>query len=142
MRTFSAKPQDVQREWLVFDAKDQAIGRLASKIAKILQGKHKPTYTPHIDMGDAVIVLNAAVVKATGNKDATKQYYHHTGYPGGIKSITLGKLRAKNPTQILELAVKRMLPRGPLGRDMFRKLHVYAGAEHPHTAQQPRVIEN
>jgi large subunit ribosomal protein L13 len=132
----------VQREWLVFDAKDQAIGRLASKIAKILQGKHKPTYTPHIDMGDAVIVLNAAVVKATGNKDATKQYYHHTGYPGGIKSITLGKLRAKNPTQILELAVKRMLPRGPLGRDMFRKLHVYAGAEHPHTAQQPRVIEN
>lgn len=141
MRTFSAKPQDIQREWLVIDAKGQRIGRLATKIATLLRGKHKPTFTPHMDMGDAVVVVNAKEVAASGKKEQTKIYYRHTGYPGGIKSRTLEEMRDKHPEQIIELAVKRMLPRGPLGRQMFRKLHVYAGNEHPHEAQQPREIE-
>jgi len=141
MRTFSAKSADIQRDWLVIDAKGLPIGRVATRVAHFLQGKHKTIYTPHVDTGDAVIVINAAQVGATGKKEQTKIYYHHTGYPGGIKSITLEKLRQKAPERIIEFAVKRMLPKGPLGRQMYRKLWVYAGKEHPHQAQQPKVYE-
>lgn len=134
-KTFSAKPHEVTRQWHVIDAQEQRLGRLASNIAKILQGKHKPTYDPHVDTGDNVVVLNAGKVFATGNKEDKKHYYHHTGYPGGIKSRTLAQMRDKCPEKIIELAVKRMLPKGPLGRQMYRKLYVYVGAEHPHQGQ-------
>lgn len=141
-KTVSAKPDEIKRDWLIIDATDKVVGRLATKIASILQGKHKPIYTKHVDTGDAVVIINAEKVVFTGNKEATKQYHRHSGYPGGLKTLTADKLRAKHPTHILEAAVKRMLPRGPLGRQMFRKLKVYAGTEHPHEAQAPKVLED
>ncbi len=140
MRTYVAKPQDIKRDWFVVDAKTMTIGRLASRVASILRGKHKTIYTPHEDTGDAVVIINAAQVQATGKKEKTKIYHHHTGYIGGIKSVTLEKMRGSHPERILELAIKRMLPKGPLGRKMFKKLWIYAGAEHPHQAQQPKEL--
>jgi large subunit ribosomal protein L13 len=137
MKTFSAKPENVNHEWFVIDANELVLGRMASEIAKRLRGKHKPEYTPHVDTGDYIVVINAEKVRVTGNKRTDKMYYHHSGYPGGIKSISFDKLIQKAPERIIQLAVKRMLPRGPLGRDMFRKLKVYAGPEHNHAAQQP-----
>lgn len=141
MKTFSAKPHEVKRDWFVVDAAGKTLGRLATEVARRLRGKHKPEYTPHVDTGDHIIVLNAERVKLTGKKETAKTYYHHTGFPGGIKSITFDKLIDKNPERILEKAVKGMLPKGPLGRDMYRKLHVYAGQEHKHQAQQPQNLE-
>lgn len=141
MKTYTAKPEDVKRDWFVIDANGLPMGRLASRIAILLRGKHKAIFTPHVDTGDVVIVINAAKVGATGNKENTKIYHRHTGFVGGIKSVVLKTLRATHPERIIELAVKRMLPSGPLGRQMFKKLHVYANAEHPHQAQQPKVLE-
>lgn len=141
MKTYSAKPSEIQREWFVVDAQGQTLGRLATQISRLLQGKHKPMYTPHIDTGDHVVVINAEKVNVTGDKDQKKVYYRHTGYPGGIKKVTLGQLRSTFPGRVIEKAVLRMLPRGPLGRQMYRKLNVYAGAEHPHSAQQPKPLE-
>ncbi|RKZ53658.1 MAG: 50S ribosomal protein L13 [Candidatus Parabeggiatoa sp. nov. 3] len=137
MKTFSAKPENVNHEWFVIDANELVLGRMASEIAKRLRGKHKPEYTPHVDTGDYIVVINAEKVRVTGNKRTDKMYHHHSGYPGGIKSISFDKLIQKAPERIIQLAVKRMLPRGPLGRDMFRKLKVYVGPEHKHAAQQP-----
>ena len=141
MKTYSAKPETVERQWYVVDAEGKALGRLASEIATRLRGKHKPVYTPHVDTGDYIIVVNANKVRVTGRKETDKVYYHHSGFPGGIKSITLDKLREKAPHRIIETAVRGMLPKGPLGRDMFRKLRVYAGSEHNHAAQQPQPLE-
>lgn len=141
MKTFSAKPQSVERDWYVVDATDKVLGRLATEIARRLRGKHKPVYTPHVDTGDYIVVINADKIKVTGRKETDKTYYHHTGYPGGMKSITLDKLRDKAPERIIETAVKGMLPKNPLGRAMFRKLKVFAGNEHDHTAQQPQPLE-
>lgn len=141
MKTFSAKPQTVQRDWYVVDATDKVLGRLATEIARRLRGKHKAEYTPHVDTGDYIVVVNADKIRVTGRKETNKTYYHHTGYPGGMKSITLDKLRQKAPEQIIETAVKGMLPKNPLGRAMFRKLKVYAGNEHEHAAQQPQPLE-
>ncbi len=135
------RAQDVRRNWLVIDAQDLVLGRLATEVARRLRGKHKPEYTPHVDTGDYVIVVNADKVRVTGNKTTDKMYYRHSGYPGGIKSISFDKLRQEQPQRTIELAVKGMLPRNPLGRAMYRKLKVYAGAEHPHTAQQPQTLE-
>ena len=122
MKTYVAKPHEIRRDWFIVDAKTMPIGRIASRVAAILRGKHKTIFTPHEDTGDAVIIINAAEVQATGKKEKTKIYHHHTGYPGGIKSVTLEKMRGKNPERILQLAIKRMLPKGPLGRKMFKKL--------------------
>ncbi len=141
MKTFSAKPHEVKRNWYVIDAEGKILGRLASEIARRLRGKHKPEYTPHVDTGDYIIVINAEKVKVTGRKEQQKVYYHHSGYPGGIKSITLNKQRAQHPERIIEIAVRGMLPKNPLGRAMFRKLKVYAGSQHNHQAQQPKVLE-
>ena len=141
MKTFSAKPETVKRDWYVVDATDKVLGRLAAEIAQRLRGKHKAEYTPHVDTGDYIVVINADKIAVTGNKETDKVYHHHTGYPGGLKSITLQKLRAKAPEQILQNAVRGMLPKNPLGRAMFRKLKVYAGAEHAHAAQQPKPLE-
>jgi len=141
MKTFSAKPETVKRDWYVVDATDKVLGRLAAEIAHRLRGKHKAEYTPHVDTGDYIVVVNADKIAVTGNKEADKVYHHHTGYPGGLKSITLQKLRAKAPEMIIEKAVRGMLPKNPLGRAMFRKLKVYAGAEHAHAAQQPKTLE-
>ena len=141
MKTYSAKPETVERQWYVVDAEGKALGRLASEIATRLRGKHKPVYTPHVDTGDYIVVVNADKVRVTGRKETDKVYYHHSGFPGGIKSITLDKLREKAPHRIIETAVRGMLPKGPLGRDMFRKLRVYAGSEHNHAAQQPQPLE-
>jgi len=141
MKTFSANPTQVERAWYVVDAKGKTLGRLASQIALRLRGKHKPTYTPHVDTGDYIIVINATEVKVTGNKTTDKVYYHHTGYPGGIKGIPFDKLQAKAPGRAIEIAVKGMLPKNPLGRAMFRKLKVYAGATHDHAAQQPQPLD-
>ncbi|MEY2700342.1 MAG: ribosomal protein [Pseudomonadota bacterium] len=141
MKTFSAKPAEVRRDWFVIDADGKTLGRLSTEIARRLRGKHKPEYTPHVDTGDYIVVINAEKVRVTGNKEQDKVYYKHTGYIGNMKSITLGKLRQKKPEQIIETAVKGMLPRNPLGRAMFRKLKVYAGPEHTHQAQQPKVLE-
>ena len=141
MKTFSAKPQTVERDWYVVDATDKVLGRLATEIARRLRGKHKPVYTPHVDTGDYIVVINADKIKVTGRKETDKTYYHHTGYPGGLKSITLDKVRAQAPERIIETAVKGMLPKNPLGRAMFRKLKVFAGNEHDHTAQQPQPLE-
>jgi large subunit ribosomal protein L13 len=137
MKTFSAKAQTVERQWFIIDAQNMVLGRLASEIAKRLRGKHKPEYTPHVDTGDNIVVVNAEKVHVTGRKKTSKMYHHHSGYPGGIKSIRFDKMLQKAPERIIEIAVKGMLPKGPLGRAMFRKLKVYAGAEHKHTAQQP-----
>ena len=141
MKTFVAKPETVKRDWYVVDAEGKTLGRLASEIASRLRGKHKAEYTPHVDTGDYIIVVNAEKVAVTGNKAAAKTYYRHTEFPGGLKSITFDKLIERKPEMVIELAVKGMLPRGPLGRAMYRKLKVYAGAEHKHAAQQPKVLE-
>lgn|SRR5690554_668948 len=141
MKTFVAKPESVKRDWFVVDATDKTLGRLATEIARRLRGKHKAEYTPHVDTGDYIIVVNAEKVVVTGNKTTDKMYYSHTGFPGGLKEISFDKLQAKKPEMIIESAVKGMLPRGPLGRAMFRKLKVYAGAEHNHAAQQPQTLD-
>ncbi len=142
MKTYSAKPADVERKWYVVDAEGVVLGRLASVIAMRLRGKHKPMYTPHIDCGDNIIVINADKVHLTGNKRADKTYYWHTGYPGGIKSRTAGAvLDGAHPERVVTKAVERMISRNPLGRQQMRKLHVYAGTEHPHEAQQPEVLD-
>jgi large subunit ribosomal protein L13 len=141
MKTFSAKPAEVKRDWFVVDAEGKTLGRLASEIARRLRGKHKPEYTPHVDTGDYIIVVNAEKIRVTGNKEKDKMYYRHTGYIGNMKSVTLGKLRQTFPDRIINTAVKGMLPTNPLGRAMFEKLKVYAGPEHNHQAQQPKVLE-
>ena len=141
MKTFSAKPQTVERSWYVVDATDKVLGRLATEIAVRLRGKHKPEYTPHVDTGDYIVVVNAEKVRVTGRKATNKTYHRHSGYPGGIKSITFEKLIRRTPERIIETAVKGMLPKGPLGRAMYRKLKVYAGAGHSHAAQQPKPLE-
>ena len=141
MKTFVAKPETVKRDWYVVDAEGKTLGRLATEIARRLRGKHKPEYTPHVDTGDYIVVVNAEKVAVTGNKAQDKMYYSHTGFPGGIKSISFEKLIAKKPEMVIQKAVKGMLPRGPLGRAMFRKLKVYAGAEHNHVAQQPKQLD-
>ena len=141
MKTFTAKPETVQRDWYVVDAAGKTLGRLATEIASRLRGKHKPEYTPHVDTGDYIIVVNCEKVAVTGNKASDKMYYRHSGYPGGIREISFEKLIARKPEMVIEKAVKGMLPKGPLGRAMFRKLKVYAGSEHQHTAQQPKVLD-
>ena len=141
MKTFVAKPETVKRDWYVVDAEGKTLGRIATEIAHRLRGKHKAEYTPHVDTGDYIIVINAEKVTVTGNKAKDKMYYAHTGFPGGLKSTTFDKLQAAKPEMIIEKAVKGMLPRGPLGRAMFRKLKVYAGTEHNHAAQQPQVLD-
>ena len=141
MKTFSAKPQDVRSDWFVVDATDKVLGRLATEVARRLRGKHKPEYTPHVDTGDYIVVVNAEKIRVTGNKEEDKIYHHHTGYPGGIKSVKLTDVRAKNPTRIVEKAVKGMLPKNSLGRAMLSKLRVYAGSDHEHQAQQPKILE-
>ena len=139
-KTYMAKPGEVRQEWYVVDATDKVLGRLSTEIARVLRGKHKPEYTPHVDVGDFVIVVNAEKVKVTGRKLDQKNYYRHTGYPGGLRSITLRRQLEKFPERVIEAAVKGMLPRGPLGRQMFKKLKVYAGPNHPHEAQQPKPL--
>ena len=139
MKTFMASPATIDRKWYVVDATDMTLGRLASEVAKVLRGKNKPIFTPHIDCGDNVIVINAEKIKVTGKKMDQKVYYHHSDYVGGLKEATLREKLAKKPEQVIELAVKGMLPKGPLGRQMFTKLHVYAGPEHKHEAQKPEV---
>jgi len=141
MKTFSAKPHEVQRDWFVVDATDKVLGRLAAEVARRLRGKHKPIFTPHVDTGDFIVVVNADKLRVTGNKADDKKYYRHSGYPGGIYETTFSKLQQRKPGRVLELAVKGMLPKGPLGYAMLKKLKCYAGAEHPHTAQQPQVLE-
>ena len=140
MKTYSAKASDVVQDWFVVDAEDKTLGRLASEIAHRLRGKHKAEYTPHVDTGDYIVVINAEKIKVTGAKTTDKMYHHHTGYPGGLKSISFEKLIDKAPERVIQGAVKGMLPRNPLGRAMFKKLKVYAGDEHPHTAQQPQTL--
>ena len=141
MKTISAKPETVKRDWYVVDASGKTLGRLATEIASRLRGKHKPVYTPHVDTGDYIIVVNAAKVAVTGNKGEDKMYYRHSGYTGGIKGVNFNKLIATKPELVIENAVKGMLPKGPLGYAMFSKLKVYGGAEHPHTAQQPQALD-
>jgi large subunit ribosomal protein L13 len=140
MKTFSAKAGEINHDWFVVDAADKTLGRLASEIAHRLRGKHKPEYTPHVDTGDYIVVINAEKIRVTGAKAKDKIYHHHTGYPGGIKSISFEKLIEKAPERVIQGAVKGMLPRNPLGRAMFKKLKVYAGTDHPHAAQQPQVL--
>ena len=141
MKRYMASTANVERKWYVVDAADQTLGRLSSEIAKVLRGKNKPTYTPHIDTGDYVIVINADKIKVTGKKMDQKIYYHHSDYVGGMKETTLKEMLAKKPENVITLAVKGMLPKGPLGRNMLKKLHVYAGPEHDHAAQKPEVLE-
>lgn len=141
MKTFSAKPAEVKRDWYVIDADGKTLGRLSTEIARRLRGKHKAEYTPHVDTGDYIIVINAEKVRVTGNKEQDKIYYKHTGFIGNMKSISLGKLRGSHPERIIQTAVKGMMPRNPLGRAMFKKLKVYAGGEHSHQAQQPKLLE-
>ncbi|NVK20984.1 MAG: 50S ribosomal protein L13 [Kangiellaceae bacterium] len=141
MKTFSAKPESVKRDWFVVDAEGKTLGRLATEVARRLKGKHKAEYTPHVDTGDYIIIINAEKVTVTGNKAEDKMYYRHSGYPGGIKEINFNDLQARKPEMIIEKAVKGMLPKNPLGRAMFRKLKVYAGPEHDHSAQQPIALE-
>lgn len=140
MKTYFANSENTEQKWYVVDATGEVLGRLASQIAKVLRGKHKPEYTPHADAGDNVIVINAAGIKVTGAKESDKNYYTHSGYPGGIKEIPFNELMKKDATQALQIAVKGMMPKNPLGRAMMRKLKIYAGAEHPHAAQQPEAI--
>ena len=136
-----ATPNEIERKWYVVDAAGQTLGRLASEVATILRGKHKPEYTPHVDTGDHVIIINAEKIELTGNKLHDKKYYRHSGYPGGLKVRTAHEMLSKHPERVLELAVKGMLPKNSLGRKMFKKLHVYAGPEHPHEAQKPEKYE-
>ena len=140
MKTFSAKAHEVNRDWYVVDAEGKTLGRLASEVARRLRGKHKPIYTPHVDTGDYIIVVNADKVHVTGNKASDKIYYHHTGYIGNLKSASFDQMQAKAPGRVIELAVKGMLPKNPLGRAMYRKLKVYAGPDHSHAAQQPKPL--
>ena len=140
MKTYMANPDKIERKWYVVDAEGQTLGRLSAEIAKVLRGKNKPVFTPHVDTGDYVIVVNADKVKVTGKKLEQKIYYHHSDYVGGMKETTLKEMMAKKPEAVIELAVKGMLPKGPLGREMITKLHVYAGAEHDHAAQKPEVL--
>ncbi len=141
MKTFSAKPAEVKRDWYVIDAEGKTLGRLATEVARRLRGKHKPEYTPHVDTGDYIIVVNAEKIGVTGNKENDKMYQHHTGYIGSLKTVSLGKLRKTFPDRIITKAVEGMLPKNPLGRAMFKKLKVYAGSTHDHQAQQPKVLE-
>jgi len=141
MNTFSAKPAEVRRDWYVVDATNKTLGRLSTEIARRLRGKHKPEYTPHVDTGDYIVVVNCEKVRVTGNKLKDKMYHHHTGYIGNLKSIPLEKLLDEHPERVIEKAVKGMMPRGPLGRQMFSKLRVFAGPEHTHAAQQPIPLE-
>ena len=141
MKTYSAKPREVDQNWLLVDADGQTLGRMATAIATRLRGKHKAEYTSHVDTGDVVVVINAEKVKVTGNKASDKMYHSHSGYPGGLKSISFEKLIDRTPERVIQLAVKGMLPRTPLGRAMFKKLKVYAGSEHPHSAQQPKSVQ-
>ncbi|MCI8532187.1 MAG: 50S ribosomal protein L13 [Lachnospiraceae bacterium] len=140
MNSFMANPAKVERKWYVVDATGYTLGRLASEVAKVLRGKNKPVFTPHIDTGDYVVIVNAEKIKVTGKKLDQKIYYHHSEYVGGMKETTLREMLAKKPEKVVELAVKGMLPKGPLGRQMFTKLHVYAGPEHPHAAQKPEAL--
>jgi len=140
MKTYSAKAESVVRDWFVINAEGKTLGRMAAEIATRLRGKHKPEYTPHVDTGDYIVVINAEKVRVTGKKATDKIYYHHTGYVGGIKSFSFEKMIERAPERVIQRAVKGMLPRGPLGRTMFNKLKVYAGSEHPHTAQQPQEL--
>ncbi|MFQ6844630.1 MAG: 50S ribosomal protein L13 [Lachnospiraceae bacterium] len=140
MKSFMASPATIERKWYVVDATDMTLGRLASEVAKVLRGKNKPTFTPHIDTGDYVIVVNAEKIKVTGKKLDQKVYYHHSEYVGGMKETTLREMLAKKPEKVIELAVKGMLPKGPLGREMYTKLYVYAGPDHKHQAQKPETL--
>ena len=141
MRTFSPRPSDIDRQWYVVDATDMVLGRLATRVAHVLRGKHKPTFAPHMDMGDHVIVLNAAKVRLTGAKAEQSMHHRHSGYPGGLKSISFGKLLEERPERLVEQAVRGMLPKNTIGRAQLRKLKIYAGPEHPHAAQQPQTLE-
>ncbi len=141
MNTFMANPDTTPRKWYLVDASGKTLGRLASEVASVLRGKNKPQFTPHVDTGDYVIVINAEKITVTGNKLTDKLYRHHSGYVGGMKTTTLKEMLAKKPTQVIEHAVRGMLPKGALGNQMYKKLHVYAGAEHPHAAQQPEILE-
>ncbi|MGB7184528.1 MAG: 50S ribosomal protein L13 [Burkholderiaceae bacterium] len=141
MKTFTAKPLETTHDWFVIDGTDMVLGRLASEVAKRLRGKHKPEYTPHVDTGDFIVVINADKIRVTGSKAKDKIYYRHSGYPGGIYEDSFEKLQARRPGRVLELAVKGMLPKGPLGYAMIKKLKIYGAPEHPHTAQQPKVLE-
>ena len=141
MKTLSVRPQDVEHDWYVVDAENQTLGRLAAALARRLRGKHKASYTPHVDTGDYIVVVNADKVRVTGKKQTDKIYYRHSGYPGGIKAARFEEMIAKHPERVIEKAVKGMLPRNPLGRAVFRKLKVYAGSEHPHAAQQPKPLQ-
>lgn len=140
MKTYSAKPAEVQQDWFLVDATDKTLGRLATEVAARLRGKHKPEYTPHVDTGDYIVIVNAEKIRVTGKKATDKMYHHHTGYPGGLKSISFNKLIDKAPERVIQSAVKGMLPKNPLGRAMFGKLKVYAGGDHPHQAQQPQEL--
>lgn len=139
-KTYSAKPEEVERDWYVVDAENQVVGRIASQIAAVLRGKHKPTFTPHVDTGDFVVVVNAEKIRFTGKKETDKQYFTYSGYPGGERLHTPEEMRERKPTFIIQNAVKGMMPKGPLGRQMLRKLKVYAGPDHPHDAQQPKEL--
>jgi large subunit ribosomal protein L13 len=141
MKTFVAKPAEVKRDWFIVDAQGQTLGRLSTEIARRLRGKHKAEFTPHVDTGDYIVVINAEKVAVTGRKAKQKMYYRHTGYPGGLKSMSFEKMIDHKPEQVIELAVKGMIPRNPLGRTMLKKLKVYAGVDHPHTAQQPKELK-
>ena len=141
MKTYSANAETVKREWFVIDATDKVLGRLSTEIAHRLRGKHKPEYTPHVDTGDYIVVINAEKVRVTGNKENDKMYHHHTGYIGSLKSVNLAKMRASHPDRIIKHSVKGMLPKNSLGRAMFKKLKVYAGSSHEHAAQQPKLLE-
>jgi large subunit ribosomal protein L13 len=141
MKTFSAKPHEVERGWFIVDASGKVLGRLASELAHRLRGKHKPEFTPHVDTGDYIVVINADKLRVTGNKMRDKLYHRHSTYPGGLYTTNFSKLQAKHPTRVLEMAVKGMLPKGPLGYAMLRKMKVYAGSAHPHAAQQPKSLE-
>jgi large subunit ribosomal protein L13 len=141
IKTYTPKPEDIQREWFVIDAKDQTLGRLATQIAHLLRGKHKPIFSPHMDVGDFVIVINCEKIRVTGNKLEDKKYYRHSGYPGGIRSVTLRQQLEKHPDRVIRAAVRGMLPKNKLGRQMIKKLKVYAGDTHPHQAQKPTVFE-
>ena len=141
MKTLSARPQDVEHDWYVVDAENQTLGRLAAALARRLRGKHKASFTPHVDTGDYIVVVNAEKVRVTGKKHTDKIYYRYSGYPGGIKAARFEEMIAKHPERVIEKAVKGMLPRNPLGRAVFRKLKVYAGSEHPHSAQQPKPLQ-
>ncbi|HTM64033.1 MAG TPA: 50S ribosomal protein L13 [Gammaproteobacteria bacterium] len=141
MKTYFATSENTEQKWYVVDATGEVLGRLATQISKVLRGKHKPEFTPHADAGDHVIVVNASKIKVTGSKESDKVYHSHSGYPGGIKDVPYDKMMQKDPTRVIEIAVKGMMPKNPLGRAMLRKLKVYAGAEHPHAAQQPEAIK-